>query len=377
MKSYHFWVFLVIIILLYCIVFLKIKEKYFNSDTLLTLVGKNVITQTEDHTCHRIQQAMNSTSANDHVSVVRNMRLLSSKTEDSDTCYLKNTDSIMKDGVCSTENPNLFDKSYDSVVENIYAGDEKDPLMSTTIETPVCYVKFKTNADDHNLIKYAGFLSDNDPDVQDVKKSIKTQMASLYSQQDFDNNFTDGFDEGTVAGTVGTFTKQQYDDNYTSGYSKGVTAGRIGLYTPEQVQASKDRGKNEGISDIDNALKKTVENVGWQGGGKGQGGEVWQKPCGSPWNGYYKFSCEQNDKRSGWSDEVGPISHYNWQGPKIRVAPNGPNYCAQIGGNLKIARKRQSNQNWEDISNNVLNFEGNDKFNGKDAIFNDQYRMDC
>lgn len=379
MKSLHFWSTLCMIILVYLLVFKKIKENYFNVDNLLTTMGKNIILQKEDRKCQKVFRAITDVfdENNDVLPIVNNMRLLGSKSEDENTCYLKHTDSIMKDRDCSKSNPNLYNSSFDSVVDDIYSGNERDPLVSSTIETPVCYVKMKPESNDYDVINYTSFLSKNDPELQSVLKSYKEKLSSMYSKNDYDNNFKSGFDEGTLVGKSGLYTKQQFDDNYSSGYTKGTSAGRIGLYTPGQVQESKEKGKIEAVSQVSQALKQTLDNVGWQGGGRGQGGEIWTKACAEPWNGYYKFACELNDKHSGWTDEVGPISLYNWQGPKIRVAPNGPNYCAQIGGNLKIARKRNPAHNWEDISDKVLDFTGNSVFNGKDSIFYDKYGMNC
>lgn len=351
------WFTISFILLAYFLVFKKIKEEY---SSILAPRAEQAILSKEQKLCKPMEKVLsNAFGVTDVVGVVKNMRLVGSSSEDPHVCYLKQNDTILNKQTCNKDNPNLFNNTFANVVTDIYPGMEKDPYQSSSLETPVCYVKFQKDAEPLDMVEYAAFVNNNDPEYQKVLSDFKNKINSMY-------------------------TKDEFDKNYVAGYSSGKDEGQRGMYSQQQVQNVRNEALQQGsiqaLSAVDTALKQTTQNVGWQGGGRSRGGEVWGKVCGSPWNAYYKFGCEINGRQSGWSDEVGPVSHHNYQAPKVRVAPNGPNYCSQQGGKLKVARVRPtswSNRGWEDISNKVRDFNTTGPYDGKDAIFFDNYKTDC
>ena len=120
-------------------------------------------------------------------------------------------------------------------------------------------------------------------------------------------------------------------------------------------------------------LKKDVktfeDNFSYQGSNTGdQGGMIWSKGCSTPWNTKYKIGCEKNGQVE-WSSPLGPVSHYNWQGPKIRIGPNGPTDCAKNGGKVKIQKSR-NDEPWQEIT--PYNFSDNGYYDGSDSSFYDK-----
>jgi hypothetical protein len=128
------------------------------------------------------------------------------------------------------------------------------------------------------------------------------------------------------------------------------------------------------------ALQKTSEHTTYQGLSIGealkgdQNGLIWTKVCeGKAWNADYIFACVVNDQIA-FTDYIFPVSHEFFQGPKIRLSPDGPNFCAQIGGAFTIFRSRNSGA-FQNIW--AKSFNGLTAYDGKDAIFLDDYGMDC
>lgn len=110
--------------------------------------------------------------------------------------------------------------------------------------------------------------------------------------------------------------------------------------------------------------------------GRDGSGLVWTKGCDRPWNAKYKIGCEKNGIVKEWTKELGPASTWGWQGPKIRIGPDGNTTCADEGGLVKIQRSRYGGP-WEDITNNVKDFNAVDAYDRKKGRFYDNYNMDC
>ena len=105
--------------------------------------------------------------------------------------------------------------------------------------------------------------------------------------------------------------------------------------------------------------------------------------CGKPWNAYYKFGCtlpSSLDKPGStqYTNSFGPVSKNNWQGPDIRIAPDGQqNFCAQLGGTLSVLRQRPDDKEMLDITDQLQNSTTTDVYNGTDPVFVDNYNTDC
>ena len=123
-------------------------------------------------------------------------------------------------------------------------------------------------------------------------------------------------------------------------------------------------------------------NFAFYGGPGDWGGLIWTKGCSRAWDAKYKFGCEANNTVV-WSEELPagePMYHWYWQGPKIRISPNGPTKCAQSGGLVRIKRKRPYSDKgaiWEDITDKVRGFDTVSAYDKKDAILYDNYKIDC
>lgn len=97
-------------------------------------------------------------------------------------------------------------------------------------------------------------------------------------------------------------------------------------------------------------------------------GLIWTGGGGTrPWNKYYKFSCvNDNNVESKSTPVFGPVSHFNWQKPKIRLQQNGIYPCGD--NNVKVYR----GNNPAYLSPLYMtNFNLSGKYNGKDVIFVD------
>ena len=111
----------------------------------------------------------------------------------------------------------------------------------------------------------------------------------------------------------------------------------------------------------------------YQGLGPHQQGLIWAKVCDKPWNAYYIFKCTSGPTL--YSRLYAVEGNNLFQGPKIRVGPDGLNTCAKQGSTMTVWRLR--NGVGEDITDKLTSFDGTQKYDGKDAIFWDQYKMDC
>lgn len=109
------------------------------------------------------------------------------------------------------------------------------------------------------------------------------------------------------------------------------------------------------------------DGISWQGGGGAdRSGLVWLDVKTTPWNKKYKFRCEKNGTYSGFTPEYGPVSHYNYNNPKIRVAKSGEKPCPE---NAKlVVYDSATNTN---ITTQVKKFDGVTTYDGYDSVFTD------
>ena len=105
--------------------------------------------------------------------------------------------------------------------------------------------------------------------------------------------------------------------------------------------------------------------ISWQGGGHSErGGLIWLNDGSAPWNKMYKFRCEKNGEVSDFTQEFGPVSHYNWINPKVRVARDGQRPCTD---NAKL----QIFEGDTNITSQMKNFDEVTAYNGTDRGFTD------
>ena len=105
--------------------------------------------------------------------------------------------------------------------------------------------------------------------------------------------------------------------------------------------------------------------ISWQGGGHSErGGLIWLNDGSAPWNKMYKFRCEKNGEVSDFTQEFGPVSHYNWINPKVRVARDGQRPCTD---NAKL----QIFEGDTNITSQMKNFDEVTAYNGTDRAFTD------
>jgi hypothetical protein len=131
-------------------------------------------------------------------------------------------------------------------------------------------------------------------------------------------------------------------------------------------------GENKQEQDKNVQVKKPelINNrIHWQGNCTDCGGLVWVGGGGSqPWNKYYKMSCVDESGNESESTQVfGPVNHFNWQKPKIRMQADGVNPC---GNNTVRIYRGNDNKNFN-IVTNIKSFSTTQDYNGKDAIFTD------
>ena len=125
------------------------------------------------------------------------------------------------------------------------------------------------------------------------------------------------------------------------------------------------------VNDFTAAITQMKTAFSFQGFGPDQVGLTWTKSCDAPWDAQYKISCEKDGLvlAGEWVPTV--VSHHNFQGPKIRLGPNGPNACAKVGGLTRVYRLRYGTI--EDVTDKLSNFDGNAQYDGKDSVFWDKY----
>lgn len=119
----------------------------------------------------------------------------------------------------------------------------------------------------------------------------------------------------------------------------------------------------------DNMMYKTSQDT------KGLGYII---SCGKPWDAFYKFGCTLPSGAKQYTNAFGPVGKNTWQGPDIRIAPEGQdNFCAQLGGTLSVLRQRPGDKEMLDITDYLQNSTTTDVYNGKDPVFVDNYNTDC
>jgi hypothetical protein len=105
--------------------------------------------------------------------------------------------------------------------------------------------------------------------------------------------------------------------------------------------------------------------ISWQGGGASErGGLIWKNVGPNSWNTKYKFRCAGNGGHSAHSPDFGPVSHYNYHNPKVRVALDGQQPCP---ANYKL-EIFEGNDN---ITSQMKNFDEVTAYDGTDAAFYD------
>jgi hypothetical protein len=119
--------------------------------------------------------------------------------------------------------------------------------------------------------------------------------------------------------------------------------------------------------------KPTLDNgkINWQGSaqtGVDYSGLVWTSVGNAPWNKNYKFRCEKNGTVSEFSGVYGPVSHYNYNNPKIRVSLNGVKPCA---GDSDSKLQVFDSTTDTDITSQMKNFGMSSSYDGYDSVFVD------
>jgi hypothetical protein len=126
---------------------------------------------------------------------------------------------------------------------------------------------------------------------------------------------------------------------------------------------------------------KTNDSLAWgnmpDSGSKNLNKLGYTLTCSRPWYAYYQIGCTVNDK-TVYSKKIGPVYKDNWQGPNIRIAPDGQdNYCSQIKGTLSVLRQRPNDKSMIDITPYLMNDDRTGVYNGRDPVFTDLYKIDC
>lgn len=126
---------------------------------------------------------------------------------------------------------------------------------------------------------------------------------------------------------------------------------------------------------------KTNDSLAWENmpdsNGKNLNKLGYTLTCSKPWYAYYQIGCTVKDK-TVYSKKVGPVYKGNWQGPTIRIAPDGEdNYCSQIKGTLSVLRQRSNDKSLVDITPYLMNDDRTGIYNGRDPVFTDLYKIDC
>jgi hypothetical protein len=284
----------ILVIIIFLFTFFKLRENYFEISDMVTALGASVITEVENRACDpintAISQAFNSQS-DDVAPIVKNMRLLSSKTEDTNTCYLKSSDTLLSTGNCGKNNQRIYNDNFATIIDDIYPGTESDAYISETLGTSACYIKFKDNANPYDVLNYTQFLYNNDPDTQRLVSSYRDQIASMY-------------------------TPQQYNANYDSGYSSGKTDGARNMYTYNQLHSAQvdaeNRGKTTGLAE---GRQYGYDDGYSKGLNKGR-----------------QDSAAEATASRGWHQVAGKLSQISLSGDKVCGVNRGTQiFCAPYG----------------------------------------------
>jgi hypothetical protein len=143
--------------------------------------------------------------------------------------------------------------------------------------------------------------------------------------------------------------------------------------TPPPVQS---------IPALINFVRDTNKKIAWKGmtykTDQDLRGLDYLVSCNVPWNAYYKIGCTLPDGKTMYTNPYGPVSYKNYQGPDIRISPDGKdNYCAQMGGKLSVIRQRPGDKEMLDITEFLQNDDTTGPYNGIDPVFVDNYLTDC
>jgi hypothetical protein len=362
-----------LLVIIYFLVISKIKERF---STLISTSAANKMFEIENRRCEPLAKALGS-AIND-VPLVQNMRIMNTKqqvgtgqqSEEENTCYMKASDTIINGQCLTSENdphPNLFHSKFAHVIESIEPGTITDPDNSNNVETKICKIKFKKDAPENSLIDYAVYVNNQDPNYQQILSDnihVKKENKRLDTQL---NDTTNRLSQKSAEHDILYASNQDFKRNIDS--LSGTNSQLSSTVSDLTNKLSNVKGINESPEDFQKWFS-------YQGAGIDQGGVVWTKGCNGPWAGVYKIGCEANNT-TVWSDELGPVTHWYWQGPHIRIGPNGWTKCARHGGLVRVKRSRPQ-QKWEDITDKVKSWGDNSKpFDRKTSIFYDNYKMDC
>ena len=131
-----------------------------------------------------------------------------------------------------------------------------------------------------------------------------------------------------------------------------------------------------------NFVSDTNKAVAWKGmeyhTNQDLSGLDYRIACDKPWNAYYQFGCKLPTGNTLYTLPKGPVSYGNFQGPKIRIAPeNQYNYCTLSGGTLSVLRQRPGDIGMVDITSNLSNEDMSGTYDGVSSTFVDYYNTDC
>jgi hypothetical protein len=138
----------------------------------------------------------------------------------------------------------------------------------------------------------------------------------------------------------------------------------------------------QSIPALINFVRDTNKQIAWKGmtykTDQDMRGLDYLVGCNAPWNAYYKIGCTLPDGKTMYTNPYGPVSYKNYQGPDIRIAPEGKdNYCVQMGGKLSVIRQRPGDKEMLDITDFLQNDDTTGPYNGIDPVFVDNYNTDC
>jgi hypothetical protein len=138
----------------------------------------------------------------------------------------------------------------------------------------------------------------------------------------------------------------------------------------------------QSIPALINFVRDTNKQIAWKGmtykTDQDMRGLDYLVGCNVPWNAYYKIGCTLPDGKTMYTNPYGPVSYKNYQGPDIRIAPEGKdNYCVQMGGKLSVIRQRPGDKEMLDITDFLQNDDTTGPYNGIDPVFLDNYNTDC
>lgn len=173
---------IVIIIVVYGLVFYKVRENF--TSNMLTDAANTIAIQWQQRKCVPLYNALNNND-ND-MPLSQEFRLVSTANSASNVCMMKMDDALFTQGSsnCDISNTRLYNSSFADVVDYITPGSEIDPNHSTIGDVNVCYIEFKDGADPNRIIEYASYLNSQDPNIQSLTAKLNeddVKVASLNS----------------------------------------------------------------------------------------------------------------------------------------------------------------------------------------------------